>query len=153
MIFNNSLLCNKTLEQCCKDKFGCDGIFCLNLRLKYLSCDDVEGFKGSERISLVDAVRLSDKKDGKFILVEIKNSPIKNLTPCDVKKQLESSIKYLKKEYYDSLLNGVKFFLALSPQKNKNTDTKNLKEKIKLYRFSMFFNKNYKFSVDGTHII
>ena len=143
MIFDDRL-CTKLLNECCVDKTDCDEN-CNILTLKYLCCDNIKGFKGYAKPSLVDAIRISSKKENYFVLVEIKNSPIaKNIKKEEIEKQLTSTVDYLEDNYIETLSNGIKFFISISPTKN-TTSLKKLEDLIFQAKLGLFFNTIYKY--------
>lgn len=144
--FDNSI-CNNLLCDCCKTK--CILEYSFNPKIKYLKTDKIPDSQylcvAGNRVKSVDCIRTSDLGQGHFILVEIKNSPIKNLTCEDIEKQLKCTIMFLRKYYYETLKKGISFFLAISPDPKKNPKSiKKFKAKIEKYKFDKFDNKNYK---------
>jgi hypothetical protein len=151
--FCNSI-CNDLLCDCCKDQCKLANSF--NPKIKYLKTDKIPDSIycciSGKRAKSVDCIRTSNYKSnrGRFILVEIKNSPMKNLTCEDIEEQLKGTIMFLKKNYYETLKNGILFFLAVSPEPTKNPKSiKQFKTTIEKYKFDKFDNSNYKLKEDS----
>ena len=150
MIFNNNI-CNTALCDCCKTKCKDINHFKSVFTLTYVKTDTVPtseySLEHGTRLKSVDCFRASNSSPHPFILVEIKNSPLSNLTCSEILEQISGTITYLKIKYVDTLKNGIRFFLSVSCQKNA-TKLDKIKAKILQSKLDMFYDTTFKIVIN-----
>lgn len=136
-------LCTEQLCDCCEEAEKCDSPHSFDTILKYLSFDET----ANSKFSSVDCIRFSQYKY--FVLIELKNRPLRNIECDDINKKLTDTLRYLKKNYTELLKINARFYLSIGTSKNEDSYSK-IADAVALCECGMFDDVIYTLK-DGTY--